>query len=321
MATISQYRGKWKCQVRKTGYPTQTRSFDLRAAAVAWGQEVETSMNRGAFAGNTTKQSTTVRDVLERYLAEESTKKAYSAADVSRAKPVLAALGAYHVHKLTHTHLADFKRSRLALRSPQTVTHELNLLHRAYVIASTEWGIVLPNGIPKTSRPTLPRSNGTRIRPSQIELIVKATESEQLKHIVPFAIETAMRRSELMSVRWEQVDLERRSIFLIRTKNGQSRTIPLSTAALKVLHSIPRKTTGPVFTLAASSVSQAFQRAVERAGLDHVRFHDLRHEATSRLFERGLNVIEVARITGHITLSMLDRYTHLDVEGLVDKLR
>lgn len=77
---------------------------------------------------------------------------------------------------------------------------------------------------------------------------------------------------------------------------------------------------GPVFTLAASSVSQAFQRAVERAGLDHVRFHDLRHEATSRMFERGLNVIEVARITGRVTLSMLDRYTHLDVQGLVQKL-
>jgi integrase len=77
---------------------------------------------------------------------------------------------------------------------------------------------------------------------------------------------------------------------------------------------------GPVFTLAASSVSQAFQLAVDRAGLEAIRFHDLRHEATSGLFERGLNVIELARITGHITLSMLDRYTHLDVQGLVQKL-
>ncbi|HEU4777483.1 MAG TPA: site-specific integrase [Telluria sp.] len=200
------------------------------------------------------------------------------------------------------------------------MTHELNLLHRAFVIASTEWGIVLPNGVPRTARPALPRSNGSRIRPNEIGLIVQASQSMELKHIVPLAVETAMRRSELLSIRWEDVDIERRSIFLNKTKNGLSRTVPLSSAALEVLAKLRQRSNGQVFTLAASSVSQAFQRAVERAGLDHVRFHDLRHEATSRLFERGLNVIEVARITGHVTLSMLDRYTHLDVQGLVHKL-
>jgi integrase len=277
-------------------------------------------MNRGAFGGSTSKQSMTVQEMLARYLVEESTKKAYSAADVSRSKPLVAALGAYHVHKLTHTDLAKYKRERLALKSPQTVTHELNLLHRAYVIAATEWGIILPNGVPKTARPTLPRGRGTRIRPNQIDLIVQATESEQLKRIVPLAVETAMRRSELLSIRWENVDLDRCSIYLDKTKNGLSRTVPLSPRALQVLQTMGPATHGPVFTLAGSSVSQAFQRALERAGLKNVRFHDLRHEATARLFERGLNVIEVARITGHVTLSMLDRYTHLDVQGLVQKL-
>jgi integrase len=206
------------------------------------------------------------------------------------------------------------------LKSPQTVTHELNLLHRAYVIASTEWGIVLPNGVPKTSRPTLPRGRGTRIRPNQIDLIVQATESEQLKHIVPLAVETAMRRSELLSIRWENVDLDRRSIYLDKTKNGLSRTVPLSPRALQVMQRLERATEGPCVHACRLVVSQAFHLAVDRAGLEAIRFHDLRNEATSRLFERGLNVIELARITGHITLSMLDRYTHLDVQGLVQKL-
>lgn len=320
MATISQYRGKWKCQVRKTGYPAQTQTFDHRADAVAWGNEVETKMHRGTFGGSISKQLMTIREMLERYLAEESTKKAYSAADLSRSKPLISALGSFHVHNLTPVNLGEYKRMRLALKSPQTVTHELNLLHRAYVIATSEWGIILPNGVPKTARPPLPRGRGTRIRPNQIDLIIQATESEQLKHIVPLAVETAMRRSELLSIRWEDVDLNRCSICLNKTKNGLSRTVPLSPRALQILQSMPQATVGPVFTLAASSVSQAFQRAVERAGIDHVRFHDLRHEATSRLFERGLNVIEVARITGHVTLSMLDRYTHLDVQSLVQKL-
>jgi len=129
-----------------------------------------------------------------------------------------------------------------------------------------------------------------------------------------------MRRSEILGICWENVDIDRRSIYLEKTKNGLSRTVPLSPRALQVLQSMQRTATGPVFTLAASSVTQAFQRAVKRAGMKNIRFHDLRHEATSRLFERGLNVIEVARITGHVTLSMLDRYTHLDVQGLVQKL-
>jgi integrase len=320
MAGIWQYRGKWKCQVRKEGFPSQSKTFETKTEAVAWGAEVESQMNRGMFAGSTTKQSITIHDMLQRYLSEESPGKAYSAADISRSKPLIAALGAYHVHKLAHVDLATYKRDRLTLRSPQTVTHELNLLHRAYVIAATEWGIILPNGIPKTSRPALPRGRGTRLRPSQIEIIVQSTGSEQLKRIVPLAVETAMRRSELLSIRWENVDLDRRSIYLEKTKNGLSRTVPLSPKALQVLQSMQPATTGPVFTLAASSVTQAFQRAVERAGLQTVRFHDLRHEATSRLFERGLNVIEVARVTGHLTLAMLDRYTHLDVDGLVQKL-
>jgi integrase len=320
MAGIWQYRGKWKCQVRKEGFPSQSKTFETKAEAAAWGKEVESRMDRGAFAGSTSKQSLTVAEMLTRYLAEESTKKAYSAADKSRVKPLVAALGAYHVHKLACTHLAQYKRDRLALKSPQTVTHELNLLHRAYVIASTEWGIILPSGVPKTSRPRLPRGRGTRIRPNEIDLIVQATESEQLKLIVPLAVETAMRRSELLSIRWEHVDLDRRSIYLDKTKNGLSRTVPLSPRALRVLQDMACGGDGPVFTLAASSVSQAFQRAIDRAGLKAVRFHDLRHEATSRLSERGLNVIEVARITGHVTLSMLDRYTHLDVQGLVAKL-
>lgn len=185
MATISQYRGKWKCQVCKTGYPAQTQTFDHRADAVAWGNEVEARMHRGGFAGSTSKQSMTIRGILERYLSEESTRKAYSAADVSRSKPLIAALGAYHVHNLTSANLAEYKRTRLALKSPQTVTHELNLLHCAYVIATTEWGVVLPNGVPKTARPPLPRGRGTRIRPNQIDLIVQATESEQLKRLPP----------------------------------------------------------------------------------------------------------------------------------------
>lgn len=208
MAGIWQFRGKWKCQVRKAGFPSQSKTFDTKADATAWGTEVEAQMNRGAFRGSTCNQTTTVAEILNRYLAEESTRKAYPAADRSRAKPLIAALGAYHVHNLGRADLAQYKRARMTHKSAQTVTHELNLLHRAFVIAGTEWSLILPNGIPKTPRPRLPRGRGVRIRAAEIALIVGATQSSELKAIIPLAVETAMRRSELLGIRWEHVNME-----------------------------------------------------------------------------------------------------------------
>lgn len=105
------------------------------------------------------------------------------------------------------------------------------------------------------------------------------------------------------------------------TKNGASRGVPLSSRALTVLRSLPPSTTGRVFgDLTADAVKLSFRRAMDRAGITGLRFHDLRHEATSRLFEKGLNVMEVASVTGHKTLQMLKRYTHLNAIDLAARL-
>ncbi len=320
MAGIWQYRGKWKCQVRKEGFPSQSKTFESRTEAVAWGQEVESRMHKGIITRSTTKQTLTVREMLARYLREESPHKASPASDKARAKHVCGALGSFRVHTLTSPHIAQYKRDRLALVSPQSVTHELNLLHRAYVVAVEEWGIVLPEGIPRTKRPSLPRGRDRRVSQREIDLILLATGSEELGAIVQLAVETAMRRGELLGMRWEHVNLVRRTVYLPKTKTGTSRTVPLSSKAVTLLRDMRPKESGSVFSMAPSSASQAFKRSAKRAGIENLHFHDLRHEATSRLFERGLNVIEVARITGHKTLSMLDRYTHLDVQHLAQKL-
>jgi integrase len=320
MATISQYRGKWKAQIRKEGYPPQTKTFARKADAVAWGVEIEAQMNRQAFAGSTTAQTMTVDEMLSRYLREESPSKASGRDDIGRAKPLLAALGKYRVHNLSSPRVSQYKTDRLRQVAAQTVTHELNLLHRAYVIASSEWGVILPNGIPKTKRPALPRGRDRRVSEKDVALILENTDSAELGTIVRLAIETAMRRSELLGIRWEDVNFERRSVYLSKTKTDVPRTVPLSTQAVLLLQGIGPKPGDRIFSISPNAATRAFCRAVQRAGIEDLRFHDLRHEATSRLFERGLNVIEVARITGHKTLAMLDRYTHLDVGHLVSKL-
>ncbi|WP_432239207.1 tyrosine-type recombinase/integrase [Herbaspirillum robiniae] len=329
MASIHKHGSNWRCQVRKEGYPTQSRTFGTKAEAQQWGREVESQMARQQFIGSVSGQTMTVREMLQRYLDEVSITKASHKTDVSRVKPLYAAIGDYRVHTLTSINIAQYKAKRLLSVGPQTVIHELNLLNRAYSVAASEWGVVLPSGIPKTKRPSMPKGRDIRVPGEAVNRLVAASESPELRVIIRLAVETAMRRSEITGIRWEHVNLVRRSVYLPKTKTDQPRTVPLSSVALRLLKDMAGAKAGPVregraeervFSLAPDSVTQGFKRAAVRTHMGEINFHDLRHEATSRLFEKGLNVIEVARITGHKTLAMLNRYTHLDVSTLLQKL-
>ena len=149
----------------------------------------------------------------------------------------------------------------------------------------------------------------------------KGTRNSWVKPVVELALETAMRRGELLALQWKHVDLERRVAYLPMTKNGLARSVPLSTRAAGVLSSLPRHSSGVVFPISPAAFQQAFVRACTTAKVVDLHFHDLRHEATSRLFELGLNTMEVASVTGHETLQMLRRYTHLNPEVLATKLK
>lgn len=157
----------------------------------------------------------------------------------------------------------------------------------------------------------------------------KATRGGYLRQIIILALETAMRQAELVNLKWEYVDIKRRRIQLVMSKdyhikNGQNRVIPLSNVACQVLSDLGAEThtKGRVFSeLTTEAVKRAFIRTTERAAIEDFHFHDLRHEATSRLFEKGLTIAEVKSITGHRTLSSLERYVHVSTaEKLAAKL-
>ena len=116
------------------------------------------------------------------------------------------------------------------------------------------------------------------------------------------------------------IDVVKRTAHLPMTKNGSSRTVPLSTKAITVLDSLPKDISGKVFPVSPYALRGVWRRATKKLGIENLRFHDLRHEATCRFFELGLNVMEVAAITGHKDLRMLQRYTHLRAEDLAKKL-
>jgi integrase len=117
------------------------------------------------------------------------------------------------------------------------------------------------------------------------------------------------------------VDLQARTAHLQQTKNGESRTVPLSAAALAILETRERPAESDVvFPATGNAVRLAWERLKKRAGVDDLRFHDLRHEAISRFFEHGLSMPEVSAISGHKDPRMLMRYTHLRAQDIAGKL-
>jgi integrase len=226
---------------------------------------------------------------------------------------------------LTSSLLAAYRDERLKVVSGATVNREFSVLSHAIDTARREWDVYLPtNPCTLVRRPPQGRPRDRRLQGDEEQRLLAAcrgARNKWLAHCVALAIETGMRRGELLGLLWDNVDLERRTAFLPVTKNGESRGVPLSSRAVAVLRGLPAASSGRVFgELTPLALRQSFNRATRRAGITGLRLHDLRHEATSRFFEKGLNVMEVASVTGHKTLQMLKRYTHLSVTDLATRL-
>ena len=273
---------QWQAQVRKKGRPLQTKTFETRAEAEQWARAIEVEMDQGAFASRAEAESTTLRELLERYLEEVTPLKKGAEPETNRLRLVMRhPLARRFVAGVRRVDIARWRDERLRKVTAATVKRDLVLLGHVFEVARNYW--LLP--------------------------------------LVQLALETAMRQGELLRLRWEHIDLNHRTAHLPDTKNGEARTVPLSSTPVAVLRTLPRALHGDIFpSVTTEAVKRSYMRATRRAGIVDLRFHDLRHEATTRLFEKGLNIMEVASITGHKDLRMLRRYTHLKAEDLARKL-
>jgi integrase len=317
----------WQVRVRKKGYPLQVKTFVKKAQAQAWARQIETEMDRGIWQDRGEAERTTVNDLLDRYAREIlPTKRGDAGKVMPYIRALKAALGEKSLATLSSRDIAEYRDARLATGlKTQTVRHDLALLSRAIKQGMMEWGIALPAGNPvlnvRMPAPSKPRDR--RLIGDEEERMLSALsgcENPYMRPLMLFALETAARLGELLDLRWENIDFSRKTAVFYDTKNGDDRTAPLSRAAVALLHSLPRDMAGRVFPVSESAVEQAWRRARKRAAIEDLHFHDLRHEATSRLFEKGLNPMQVAAITGHKTLQMLKRYTHLRAEDLAKLL-
>jgi integrase len=226
---------------------------------------------------------------------------------------------------LTPQKIAQHRDERLKEVAPATVIRELSYFSSIISYARKEWGININNPVALVTKPKNPQGRSRILGSTETNALFEALKPTGRRSIwmlplVRLALETAMRRSELLGLRWEHIDLGRRTIFLKLTKNGTSRTVPLSTKALEVLQSLPRSIDGRVFPVTHEVVSQAFNRARKQAGVKDIRFHDLRHMAITRLAEKLPNLIELSAVSGHKSLAMLKRYYHPNPKQLAEKL-
>ena len=185
------------------------------------------------------------------------------------------------------------------------------------------WGLEgLTNPVKSIRLPSPPSGRDRRLQPGELEKLLECL-SEEMGQVVRFALETAMRRGELAGMTWEMVDLKKRTVTFPETKNGQKRIVPLSSVAASILKDrlSTRRIDGEVWNIGLDAISQDFARACHKADISDLHFHDLRNEATSRLFEKGFDTMEVRTTTCHKTLQMLARHTYLRVEDLTELLK
>jgi len=312
--------------VRRKAIAPQCKSFDKRADAVQWARHLETEADRmGLSAGAPFLQRTTLGELLTRYRDQVSPNKRSAHSEHARiAAMILKPIAQRPLWKLTSADIATYRDERLLKVAAATVVRELSILNHAIDVSTREWGIPLPqNPVKLVRRPRVPQGRSLRLNASDEHRLISACGPSQLSKLIVLAIETGMRRGELLTLQWEDVDFDRRLAHVRLSKNDEPRTIPLSmraAASLRDLVANRQDSSSNIFPLTVNAVRHHFDRARARASLEKFRFHDLRHEAVSRLFERGLNVIEVAAISGHRDIRMLRRYAHLHAADIVARL-
>jgi len=329
MATIRKRGDRWQARVRRKNCPTISRSFRLKADAERWASGIEVDSDRNALqADPRVLESVKLSDLVCRYRDTVAVKhRGYKIEAFILNAFLRHPIAQTKLSELAPSHFAAYRDERLKKVRPTTLNRELGLVQIACDLAKREWGIPIRNNpVKEISKPRRGAGRERRLCEGELSILLKALEvgrSPFMKSVVLFAVETGMRRGEILRAKWADVNRTESTLHIPVTKNGHPRTIPLSPGAMKVLEGISgeHRAGDLIFPVSGEAVKRVWQRLVRRAGIEDLHFHDLRHEAVSRFFEMGLSVPEVALISGHKDPRMLFRYTHLRAVDLVEKLK
>ena len=298
----------------------RSKVFATKTEAKDWAAAQEYAILNGAKVAAAMKLS----EVFERYVAEVCPKHRGRRWEEMRLSAMSRdRIGGLSLGKITKADIADWRERRLREVAPGTVRREMVLLSAVFTTARRDWGLIQASpmqDVPKPSEPP-PRDR----RPTQDELdrlaLVAGNDlsmaTARVWQAFLFGIETGMRAGEICGLTWDRIDLDRRTARLPLTKNGTAREVPLSSAAVAILESLPRL--APAFGLTTKSLDAIWRKMRGRAAVDDLHFHDSRHEAITRLAKR-LDVLSLARMVGHRDIRQLQTYYNESAEDLAKRL-
>ena len=321
MSSITKVKSGYQARVRRKNYPTQVKNFQYRSDAKSWALATERAIATGTLA----VAEGTLGKLLERYSSEITPTKRASAIEALRIEKIKRSwISEIPLTDLKSFHLAKYRDERLKEVQGNATTRDLSLISDAINRATKEWNIrLIENPVKQVTKPPSNKPRDRRLEEGEEDILLQgcsAALNPYFKALVIVAIETAMRRGELLGLERKYLNINNRTAYLPMTKNGDSRTIPLSSRAIEEIRNVPIHISGKVFPISETALRGQWRRTMKRTGIKNLRLHDLRHEATTRFFELGLNIMEVSTITGHKDLKMLKRYTHLKAEDLALKL-
>ena len=315
----------WDATVRIVGYPTIARSFRTKLQAELWAARTEAAAKGGTLASSRALTlEHLIDEALPRLINPTTAAFAYwreQLGDV-RLDKITPELIALHRDRLLGAACRGHKHKSSKPRAPATVRNYLIELSRLFALAVKEMRLMDVNPCAHVTRPP-PSTEVVRWlsddERTALLTACKASDSTDLYPFVLFALTTGARKGEIAALEWAQVDLKRRWAIFPRTKNGEARGVPLTSAVCSLLET-RKRSGGRVFSV---DITAAWHTAIDRAGIENFRFHDLRHSCGSAMVQNGANLAEVATLLGHKNLQMTLRYAHVGNVGtsrLVDRV-
>ena len=316
MATIRQRSNlSWQAIVRRTGFPKQHKVFKKKQDAILWARQIEHEIDQGNRVDFKRAEHVTIRDIVNHYLTQEATRinRSYKR-EQSRMKLINKFFGDYVLAQITPARITLFRDTRLSKGlSPSTVIKDINTLSKVLKIAQMEWDVYLANNpILSVNKPKVVGHRVRRLSSQEENILIQKT-TFNMQAVIIFAIETGMRLGEILSLQWTQIQND--MAVLNQTKNNEIRYVPFTKKAIRLLQTLPKNIEDNrvfFFWKTVSGFESSWQKFKRKEELVDLRFHDLRHEAISRMFEKGLNHMEVSAISGHKSLHILRKYTHFN---------
>lgn len=340
MASIQKRGSTYRARVIKREHPTYSKTFNTRIEAVKWARGIEAQIDNGTLLPEEKSRpcfrniNTPFKVAAEEYIRTHTVHKRNYKSETFIINKLINYWGHLPISEVGKEQVLQLRDELVtAKRAGATINKYFNAISKIFQMLQNEWSLKIDNPVKGIKRMSVNPSRIKRITGETLKILMQAASRSApplFTQILKIALETGMRRSELMGLEWQDVDLENRRAHLHITKNSNPRRVPLTKEAVAVFKSIPKTHPDKIFPVSLCWLRRYFEKTRAQAKLnwqkeganpfEDIKYHDVRHEALSRLSDAGLNVIELAHISGHRVLSMLQAYVHPSHEAIFTKL-